>query len=109
MKHNLDRTNGTTRIEKNQESQKPKDLPISGDGQAVLPPSRTIRNVRKQEAEGSMTSHSETRAVEIGCDELIALLEWAFRDRPRTLRNIRREYRDFCLRLYRRLGDAHGN
>ena len=46
------------------------------------------------------------RAVELGPVELIALVEWELRDRPRALGNARREYIAFCHRLYRRLTRA---
>lgn len=50
-----------------------------------------------------MTRPTRQRAEEIGPSELMALLEWQLRDRPCALRNVRREYSGFCLRLYRRL------
>lgn len=53
-----------------------------------------------------MTRPTRQRAEEIGPSELMALLEWELRDRLRALRNVRREYRAFCLRLYRRLARA---
>ena len=45
----------------------------------------------------------QSRAVEIGADELMSLVEWTFRSRPRALRNIRRIYRGFCLFLLGRI------
>jgi hypothetical protein len=44
-------------------------------------------------------SRREIRAIEIGCDELMALLDWQFRNRPRALRWLRRLYRFFCWLL----------
>lgn len=53
----------------------------------------------------------ESRAVELGPVELMALLEWElsmglYGDRPRALRNVRQRYVDFCRQLYRRLQEA---
>lgn len=48
----------------------------------------------------------EERAVELGPAELMVLLEWALRNRPRAVRNVRRSYREFCVALYRRLERA---
>jgi hypothetical protein len=45
----------------------------------------------------------EQRAVELGADELVNLLEWEFRERPIALRNARERYRKFCAGLYRQL------
>ena len=42
-------------------------------------------------------------AAKRGADELMALVEYALRYRPRALKNARRYYRDCCLRLYRAL------
>lgn len=49
-------------------------------------------------------SAARLRAEELGPVELMALLEFSLRNRPRALRNVRRQYSDFCLKLYRRLG-----
>jgi hypothetical protein len=46
------------------------------------------------------------RALELGADELHARCEWVLRDRPRALRNLRRQYRGMCLWLGRRLNRA---
>jgi hypothetical protein len=46
------------------------------------------------------------RAVELGPEELMALLEWELRNRPRALRNRRIEYKTFCRRLHQRLTRA---
>jgi hypothetical protein len=43
------------------------------------------------------------RAVALGPVELMNLLEWELRTRPRALRHTRKKYRDFCRCLYRRL------
>jgi hypothetical protein len=43
------------------------------------------------------------RAEELGPVELMTLLEFRLKDRPRSLRNVRREYSNFCLSLYQRL------
>jgi hypothetical protein len=48
-------------------------------------------------------SQLEEKAVERGADELVALAEFHFRDRPRALRNIRNAYKRFCAWLYRKL------
>jgi hypothetical protein len=51
-------------------------------------------------------SRAEQRAVELGPVELMNLLEWRLRTRPRALRPQRRKYSQFCLELYRRLRRA---
>jgi hypothetical protein len=51
-------------------------------------------------------SDRETRAVCIGVEELVGLLEWRLRKRARALRNLRREYSRLCLSLYSRLQRA---
>jgi hypothetical protein len=51
-------------------------------------------------------SQRKERAVEVGPVELMALLEWELRHRPRALRNIRMKYTQSCLRLYVRLEKA---
>lgn len=51
-------------------------------------------------------SRRERRAVQLGADELISLCEWSFRSRPRTLRNLRRAYRDFCSFLLEKIERA---
>jgi hypothetical protein len=48
-------------------------------------------------------SRAAQRALALGPVELIALLEWELRTRPRALRHARKKYRDFCRALYRRL------
>jgi hypothetical protein len=48
----------------------------------------------------------ELRAIELGSDELLNQASWIFRARPRTLRNIRRKYRRFCLLLFRKIESA---
>ncbi len=48
-------------------------------------------------------SRRERRALELGADELIGLLEWRLRARPRGLRGARRLYRQVCLELLERL------
>jgi hypothetical protein len=53
-----------------------------------------------------MKLQHKNRAVELGPVELMALLEWELRHRPRALRNARREYVDLCQRLYARLARA---
>lgn len=42
-------------------------------------------------------------ALKRGVDELQDRLEWALRKRPRALANARREYVDFCVRLYHKI------
>jgi len=51
-------------------------------------------------------SKRETRAVELGSDELQQRVEWELRHRPRALRNARRRYAAFCSLLLRRLENA---
>jgi hypothetical protein len=48
-------------------------------------------------------SRRHLRAVEIGADELMARVEWEFRQRPHALRNVRTQYRRFCVSLLARL------
>jgi hypothetical protein len=48
-------------------------------------------------------SRAELRAVELGPAELMNLLEWKLRKRPRALRHARRRYCQFCVALYRNL------
>jgi hypothetical protein len=48
-------------------------------------------------------SQLERRAVELGADELVALAEWTFHNRPRTLRNLRASYRRFCSVLLQKI------
>ena len=40
------------------------------------------------------------RAEEVGAVELVALLEWSRRNRPRALRYARSVYVDSCRKLY---------
>jgi len=47
-------------------------------------------------------------ALKRGADELQSRLEWALRNRPRALENSRREYVEFCLRLYLKIQRAMG-
>jgi hypothetical protein len=51
-------------------------------------------------------SFAEQRAVELGPQELMNLIEWQLRRRPRSLRNVRSKYRTFCLDLYKMLKQA---
>jgi hypothetical protein len=51
-------------------------------------------------------SARETRAVSIGCDELLNLASWTFRNRPKKIRNIRARYRKFCVELLREIERA---
>jgi hypothetical protein len=51
-------------------------------------------------------SAQRQRAEELGPVELIALLEWQLRNRPRALRNCRGRYASFCFWLYRYLARA---
>jgi hypothetical protein len=44
-------------------------------------------------------SERQRRAVELGADELLPHLEWAFRNRPRALRNIRHRHRLYSASL----------
>ncbi len=54
-----------------------------------------------------MSDHAATEAaLKRGADELHSRLEWVLRERPRALANARREYVEFCLRLYRRIERA---
>jgi hypothetical protein len=48
-------------------------------------------------------SPTTERAVELGPVELMALLEWELRNRPRALQNQRKKYIAFCVELYRKL------
>ena len=48
----------------------------------------------------------ESYIYRIGADEIQALLEWALRHKPRSLRAARRRYRDFCKRELARLERA---
>lgn len=48
-------------------------------------------------------SPRQMRAVELGADELMALLEWELRERPRALRLARGRYTVFCRRLLAQL------
>jgi hypothetical protein len=51
-------------------------------------------------------SERQTRAVEIGVDELMNSLEWFLRLRPRALRATRARYRKFCTDLLAQLERA---
>lgn len=51
-------------------------------------------------------SPRQLRAIALGPIELMNLLEWRFRNRPTALLNVRREYREFCIKLYNRLRRA---
>jgi hypothetical protein len=51
-------------------------------------------------------SRRRLRAVEVGADQLVGLLEWVLRGRPRALRNLRTRHRDYCFRLYAELERA---
>lgn len=46
---------------------------------------------------------TEQRATEIGPIELMSLLEWRLRSRPKSLRNARRSYVKLCVEMYRQL------
>jgi hypothetical protein len=46
------------------------------------------------------------RATEFGPVELVTLLEWELKHRPRALRNVRTKYKKFCLELFQRLEKA---
>jgi hypothetical protein len=59
-------------------------------------------------AQGKLEAERVRRAVELGPIELMSLIEWELRSRPRALRNARRKYRDFCVALYRRPEKARG-
>lgn len=56
----------------------------------------------------SIAAHAATleAALKRGADELQARLECQLRRRPRALENARRDYREFCFRLYRRIEQA---
>jgi hypothetical protein len=45
-------------------------------------------------------SEREQKAVKRGADELMALAEFHFRDRPRVLLRLRKEFIRFCVRTY---------
>jgi hypothetical protein len=45
-------------------------------------------------------------ALKRGVDELQSRLEYLLRDRPRALKRARRQYVEFCLRLYRSIARA---
>lgn len=47
----------------------------------------------------SFPTPGQVRAPEIGCDELIARLEWELRSRPKRLETVRQAYTVFCARL----------
>jgi hypothetical protein len=51
-------------------------------------------------------SPRQIRAVALGADELANLAEWAFRHRPRTLRSVRKAYRQLCVFLLDRIERA---
>lgn len=51
----------------------------------------------------------QQRAEEIGPDELLTRLEWAFRDKPRALRAIRDQNRMYCASLLARLERTYRN
>jgi len=51
----------------------------------------------------AMTERQPTqrdRALKRGADELMALCQWALRDRPRTLKQAQRRYAKLCVSLY---------
>ena len=45
-------------------------------------------------------SEHEQKAVKSGADELMALAEFHFRNRPRVLLRLRKEFIRFCVRTY---------
>jgi hypothetical protein len=57
---------------------------------ATLPPATPLNRI-------------EQRAATIGSDELIALAEWKFRDRPRKLKNMRRRHINYCAFVLREI------
>ena len=51
----------------------------------------------------AMTERQPTqrdRALKRGANELMALCQWALRDRPRTLKQAQRRYTKLCVSLY---------
>jgi hypothetical protein len=51
-------------------------------------------------------STREVRAETIGPLELMNLVEWVYRARPRALRIVRQQYRAFCLYLLKKIERA---
>jgi hypothetical protein len=51
-------------------------------------------------------SRRESRALEIGCDELMNRVGYVLRRRPRALRNIRQAYTRFCSFILRKIERA---
>jgi len=61
---------------------------------------------QRAKARRPVPSSREFRAVELGADQLVDLLEWTLRGRSQALRSLRTQYRTYCLRLYARLQRA---
>jgi hypothetical protein len=51
-------------------------------------------------------SQRREHALKRGADDLMALVEWCLRDKPRALRRARRRYVKLCERLYKLIARA---
>lgn len=89
------------------EDQHPPNECLRPDARKAVRPT----NCRERKAHGKFAprrfpSRRQTRAVEIGADELVARAEWIFRARPRVLRNLRHLYLQFCVLLFKKIETA---